>query len=282
MNDYKVSNKIDICMSLLIAYFLILSISFSYLNLGSEIENYIMVTLVMIVALASYYLSRTFVLVIILIIEFVYTSYNFLISVVSDVKIGAGVFFWIVIIPVTAFIVSFLSEEIKNLENNYTKIISYNEKYIKVDISTGLRNIGAFMEEMPVYINLYKRYNVHVSLILVRIKHGNRLVKIVGKEYFNKVLVKCSEELSDSLRFEDRKYILDDNTFAFIIISDKDGASIVKNRLKRSMGELSIGKEELYNDLNIEVQVGSYTINETIDDSMEFIERAEKELEYDV
>ena len=75
---------------------------------------------------------------------------------------------------------------------------------------------------------------------------------------------------------------MDDDTFAFIIISDKDGASIVKNRLKRSIGELSIGKEELYNDLNIEVQVGSYTINETIDDSMEFIERAEKELEYDV
>ncbi|MBS7130163.1 GGDEF domain-containing protein [Clostridium sp.] len=282
MNEYKANNKIDISISLLIAYFLILSISFSYLNLGSDIENYIMVTLVMIVALASYYLNRTFVLVIILIIDFVYTSYNFFISVVSDVKIGEGVFFWIVIIPVTAFIVSFLSEEINNLENSYTKIISYNEKFIKVDVSTGLRNISAFMEEMPVYIKLYKRYNVHVSLILVRIKYGNRILKIVGKEYFNKVLVKCSEELSDSLRFEDRKYIVDDDTFAFIIISDKDGASIVKNRLKKSIGELKMGKETLYNDLNIEVQIGSYTINESINDAMEFIERAEKELEYDV
>lgn len=282
MNEYKANNKIDISISLLIAYFLILSISFSYLNLGSDIENYIMVTLVMIVALASYYLNRTFVLVLILIIDFVYTSYNFFISVVSDVKIGEGVFFWIVIIPVTAFIVSFLSEEINNLENSYTRIISYNEKFIKVDVSTGLRNISAFMEEMPVYIKLYKRYNVHVSLILVRIKYGNRILKIVGKEYFNKVLVKCSEELSDSLRFEDRKYIVDDDTFAFIIISDKDGASIVKNRLKKSIGELKMGKETLYNDLNIEVQIGSYTINESINDAMEFIERAEKELEYDV
>nr|WP_304285429.1 diguanylate cyclase [Clostridium paraputrificum] len=282
MNEYKANSRIDISISLLIAYFLILSISFSYLNLGSDIENYIMVTLVMIVALASYYLNRTFVLVIILIIDFVYTSYNFFISVVSDVKIGEGVFFWIVIIPVTAFIVSFLSEEINNLENSYTKIISYNEKFIKVDVSTGLRNISAFMEEMPVYIKLYKRYNVHVSLILVRIKYGNRILKIVGKEYFNKVLVKCSEELSDSLRFEDRKYIVDDDTFAFIIISDKDGASIVKNRLKKSIGELKMGKETLYNDLNIEVQTGSYTINESINDAMEFIERAEKELEYDV
>lgn len=282
MNEYKANSRIDISISLLIAYFLILSISFSYLNLGSDIENYIMVTLVMIVALASYYLNRTFVLVIILIIDFVYTSYNFFISVVSDVKIGEGVFFWIVIIPVTAFIVSFLSEEINNLENSYTKIISYNEKFIKVDVSTGLRNISAFMEEMPVYIKLYKRYNVHVSLILVRIKYGNRILKIVGKEYFNKVFVKCSEELSDSLRFEDRKYIVDDDTFAFIIISDKDGASIVKNRLKKSIGELKMGKETLYNDLNIEVQIGSYTINESINDAMEFIERAEKELEYDV
>lgn len=282
MNEYKANSRIDISISLLIAYFLILSISFSYLNLGSDIENYIMVTLVMIVALASYYLNRTFVLVIILIIDFVYTSYNFFISVVSDVKIGEGVFFWIVIIPVTAFIVSFLSEEINNLENSYTKIISYNEKFIKVDVSTGLRNISAFMEEMPVYIKLYKRYNVHVSLILVRIKYGNRILKIVGKEYFNKVLVKCSEELSDYLRFEDRKYIVDDDTFAFIIISDKDGASIVKNRLKKSIGELKMGKETLYNDLNIEVQIGSYTINESINDAMEFIERAEKELEYDV
>ncbi|MFR3912203.1 MAG: GGDEF domain-containing protein, partial [Clostridium paraputrificum] len=161
MNDYKANNKIDISISLLIAYFLILSISFNYLNLGSDIKNYIMITLVMIVALASYYLSRTFVLVIILIIDFVYTSYNFLISVISNVKIEEEVFFWIVIIPVTALVVSFLSEEIKNLENNYAKIISYNEKFIKVDISTGLRNLSAFMEEMPVYIKLYKRYNVH-------------------------------------------------------------------------------------------------------------------------
>ena len=128
MNDYKANNKIDISISLLIAYFLILSISFNYLNLGSDIKNYIMITLVMIVALASYYLSRTFVLVIILIIDFVYTSYNFLISVISNVKIEEEVFFWIVIIPVTALVVSFLSEEIKNLENNYAKIISYNEK----------------------------------------------------------------------------------------------------------------------------------------------------------
>lgn len=134
MNDYKANNKIDISISLLIAYFLILSISFNYLNLGSDIKNYIMITLVMIVALASYYLSRTFVLVIILIIDFVYTSYNFLISVISNVKIEEEVFFWIVIIPVTALVVSFLSEEIKNLENNYAKIISYNEKFIKVDI----------------------------------------------------------------------------------------------------------------------------------------------------
>ncbi len=43
-----------------------------------------------------------------------------------------------------------------------------------------------------------------------------------------------------------------------------------------------MGKETLYNDLNIEVQIGSYTINESINDAMEFIERAEKELEYDV
>ena len=59
MNDYKVNNKIDISITLLIAYFLILSISFSYLNLGSDIKNYIMGTLVMIVALVSYYFSKT-------------------------------------------------------------------------------------------------------------------------------------------------------------------------------------------------------------------------------
>lgn len=282
MKEDRSNKKIDICISLLMAYFLILALSFSYLNLGSEVENYIMYTLVMIVGLSSYFLSRTFILVIILIIDFIYTSYNFYISVISDVKIEAGVFFWIIIIPITAIVVSFLSEEINNLQNNYEKIISENKKFIKVDVSTGLRNISSFMEEMPVYINLYKRYQVDVSLLLVRIKHGDRLVKIVGKEYFNKVLVKCSEELSDSLRFEDRKYIIYDDTFAFIIVSDKDGTNIVKSRLKKAIDELRIGKEDLYNDLNIQVQVGSYTIDDSIRDSIEFIERAEKELEYDV
>lgn len=282
MKANDLNRKIDLYITLIIAYFLILIISFSYFNLENSIENYIMITVVMIVALISYYLSKGVTLISILIIDFIYCTYNFYLSITKGGEIKIEVFYWVLIIPLTALLVALISSAINEQQERIRELSKENENYVMIDYNTGLRNLKAFMNEAPIYINLYRRYKVDVTLVLVRIKYSKRLTRIVGKDYFNKVLIRCSEVLKGSLRFEDGKYILDKNTFGFIIISDKNGSKIVKDRLRSSIEELKVGKADLYRNLNIEVEVGSYTTDEKVKDAMDLINFVEKELEYDV
>ncbi|MGL5085881.1 MAG: diguanylate cyclase domain-containing protein, partial [Clostridium sp.] len=168
------------------------------------------------------------------------------------------------------------------IQSKIKKLEDENEKYIMVDEATGIKNGSAFISEMPIYMNLHRRHKMPISLVLVKLKHSDKLARIVGKELFEEIIIKCSKELGDILRHEDAKYLIGKNTFAYILICDEDGALIVKNRMKEAVSEIKLGKEKLYKDLNVEVQMGIFTQNEQVTDTMSFINLAEKELEYDV
>lgn len=280
--DEALSKKIDLNITILIAYFMILAITFSYFELGENLENYFMVSLLMIVALISYYINNTVALIMSMVIDFLYCTYHFYLSFSTGKDLPQYVYYWIVFIPLTAIIISKLGHLIITIQDENLEMLKQTEELVMVDEATGIRNQKAFINELPIYMNLHKRYDMPITLVLVRLKHSKTLSRIVGKEFFSDVLAKCSEALSDSLRFEDRKYIVNENTFAYILISNKDGANIVKNRMKEAIKEVKLGKDKLYSDLNIEVEIGSYSQNEEVTDSLQFINLAEKELDYDV
>lgn len=281
-NDEKNNMKLDLYLTAVIGYFFMVCITFAYLEMGNKIGNYIMLTILMTIALVSYYLNKTTALVLAMIIDFVYCTYEFYVSITKGISTEGELLYWIILIPITAVLISGLSDKIMEIQYEVSKLAEEKEKYIMIDEATGIRNASAFLNELPMYVNLNKRYNIPITLILVRIKYSDKLVNIVGNEFFNKVLKSCSNSLKDTLRFEDRKYIMDKKTFAYIIVSNEEGALIVKNRMKEAVNHIKLSKGDLYSDLNIEVQMGSYTQDEKVTDSMSFINLAEKELDYDV
>lgn len=281
-NVKNVNKKLDLYMTVSIGYFLAICISFAYLELGNNIENYIMITILMITAIVSYYLNKTIALIMSMVIDFLFCTYKFLITLNSGVVLDSNLAYWLILIPITAVLISKLSELILKSQEKINVLEAQNKELIMIDDLTGLRNYSALINELPIYMNLHRRHNLQITLVLVRIKHSRRLTKIIGNEFFYEVQKKCSEVLTQSLRFEDRKYLIDKKTFAYILITDLKGATIVKNRMKEAIKQISIGKEVLYKDLNIEVQIGAYEQTKDIKDSMEFLTLAEKELDYDV
>lgn len=281
IEDYR--KKVDIFMTVFITYFFIICMSFEYTSVQSSYENYIMLTLVMIIALISYYTNVTFSLISVLAVDFVYSSYIFYRNIIKGISIDIKVYYWIIVIPITAVIVGILSQYILKLQIQLKKVNADNENLVMIDEATGIRNSSALFNEIPIYMSMSKRYELPVAIMLVRFKYSKKLKSIVGGDFFKNIIVKYSEIIEGSLRLEDRKYILNDaDTFVFILIADEKGCEIVKKRLKNNLEKVNLDESNVFKDLKLEAEVGYYNYNENIKDAMDFVAKAEKEIYYDV
>lgn len=281
LEDYR--KKIDIFMTLLITYFFIVCMSFQYIETQGSFENYIMLTLVMIVAIVSYYTNVTFSLIMVLISDFGYSSYRLYRNIVQGISVDVRVYYWVIIIPITAIVVSALSKYILELQIEAKNVNDQNKDLVMIDELTGIRNSSALYSEIPIYMSMSKRYNIPMAVMLVKFKYSRKLKSIVGTDFFKNIITECSGVLEESLRLEDRKYILnEDNSFAFILISDEKGCEIVKKRFKENVHRINVDKNNLFKGLKIEIQVGYQIYNKDIKDAMDFVAKAEMEIDYDV
>lgn len=274
--------RVDFYMNLLIAYFLILTMMVTLLDFKNSFENYIMLILLMIVGLISYYTNVTISLVTTLIIDFLYGTYNLYENIFLGKELNKQIYIWIILIPLTAVIISLVSRNILLIQNKVKELEDENEELIMINPLTGDRNMKAFNNEVPIYISMNRRYKIPMTIMIVRFKYAKRLKNIVGKDYFNNILVKSSEALGDSLRVEDRKYILDDNTFVYILLSDKEGSKVVEKRLKEKINNIEMNDNKFNKNINLEIQIGFYTYDGELDEPLDLLKAAEKELEYDV
>ena len=269
-------------MTLLIAYFFALCLSTKVLGLDNSFENYLMIELVMIIALVSYYSNITLALVVTLLTDFAYMSYKLYCNFTDNVKIDFNIYYWVILLPITALLVALVSKNIVMVQKENECLINENSKLVMIDEDTNIRNERALLIELPIYMKMSIRHKIPVTLFIVRIKFAEKLRSILGKEQYKDLLIQSSEVLEKSLREEDIKYIMDYRTFGFLTITDSDGAKIVKERFKENVNKFDFSKESFYKNVKLDIQIGYYTFDNSVNDPLEFIKLAEKELEYDI
>ncbi|GAA0076296.1 hypothetical protein UT300005_06740 [Clostridium sp. CTA-5] len=282
MNEVNVRKKVDFLITILIAYFFIICISFKVFQINESSENYIMLTVVMIIAVISYYVNVTLSLIFTLIIDFIYMSFKLYLSVSSNITIEFITYYWVIIIPITALIVSLLSRNILLLQDKAQTLEEENSRLVMIDQYTGIRNYRALMTELPIYINISKRYKLPLTLIMVKIKFADKLKRILGRKGYMELMVKACNVLTKGLREEDVKYIINESTLVFITITDENGAKIVKNRFRENINQMEFVDYSLYKNIKLDIQIGSYTLNESVTDSMTLLRLVEREVEYDI
>ncbi|NFF37622.1 GGDEF domain-containing protein, partial [Clostridium botulinum] len=183
---------------------------------------------------------------------------------------------------ITALIVSFMSKNIVLLQEKVISLEEENSRLIMIDESTGIRNDKAIIMELPIYMNISKRHNLPLTLIIVKVKFADKLKRILGRKKYLELLVQTCDIFKKALREEDVKYILDESTLAFITITNEDGAKVVKNRFRENINNADLIQYSLYKNIKLDIQMGSCTFDKSIKDSMEFLIKAEKEIEYDI
>lgn len=280
--EYSQRSKVDFYMNVLIAYFLILTIIITLVDFKSSFENYIMLTILMVIGIISYYFNVTVSLIATLIINFIYGTYSLYKNIFLEKSLNYTMYLWFALIPITAFIISLVSKNILLLQKRLKSLEDENEELIMIDSLTGDRNMKSFNNDIPIYISMNKRYDIPVTIMIIKVKHGERLKNIVGKDQYNKILITISELLNDSLRVEDRKYILNDDTFVYILLSDKEGTKVVERRLKEKIDNIDFKINKFNRNVHLEVQIGFYTYDGKLDKPLELLKAAERELEYDV
>lgn len=269
-------------MTLLIAYFFALCLSIKALGFDNSFENYLMIEFVMMIALISYYSNITLALVVTLVTDFAYMSYKLYFYFSNNVSVDINTYYWIILLPITAVLVSLVSRNIIILQKENESLINENSKLVMIDEDTNIRNQRALLIELPIYMRMSIRHKVPVTLFVVRIKFAEKLKSILGKEEYKALLIQASEVFEKSLREEDIKYLIDYRTFGFLTITDIDGAKVVKERFKENISKFDFSKESFYKNVRVDIQIGSYTFDNSIKDPLEFIKLAEKELEYDI
>ncbi|MGL4571548.1 MAG: GGDEF domain-containing protein [Clostridium sp.] len=283
MGSLDIRKRLDITVTILIAFFFSIGIIFNSLKFEKSFENYIMFLALIVIMVVSYYTTITLALILTLITEFAYISVKLYFSIGGLTTLNSSTYFWIVVIIVAALITSVLSKQIYELQKQLSDLKVKNDTLVMIDHKTGLRNTRAFMNEMPIYISMTKRHkDLPVTLMVVNIKYSDRLRKLIGDDKYEEILISVSSRIESLLRDEDRKYILNDSTFAYILIAPKEGAEIVKNRLKDDIRKIALDKNSMLGGINLEIQVGFETWSDKIQDATDFLNKAEAASEYDV
>lgn len=283
MQSLDIRKRVDLGITTLIIFLLGIGLIFKFLNIENRLENYIMLLILVVIMIISYYTNMALALLLTLIVDFTYISIKLFYAIGKGVSIPVSTYFWIIIIVIAAMITSYISKNILYLQKELTELKERNNKLIMIDHETGMRNARAFMNELPIYISMTKRRReIPVTVMIVNIKYSDRLKKLIGNKRYKDMLLTTSKITSSKLRDEDRKYILNEYTFAYILLSSSEGANIIKGRLKDEINKVTLDEDNVLGGINLEIQVGFKTWDEDIKNSLDFLRKAESEVEYDV
>ena len=89
--------------------------------------------------------------------------------------------------------------------------------------------------------------------------------------------------ISGCTRTDDQEFIIDpDGVFSIILITDKAGADIVKERIKNKVYGMDYKKITGELRINVELRIGVAEYDQSVSSPLELKELSDKDLEYDV
>lgn len=128
-----------------------------------------------------------------------------------------------------------------------------------------------------------KRHDFDLVVMMVKIMFFSELVSIYGEDKTNDVICLMVKNIEEVLRAEDKKYRLERDTFTFILPNtDIKGAEVIKDRLRKSLDQITLTTGQKQEKLNFNFKIGILLYDKKFDDVLEFKQKLEKELEYDV
>ncbi|WP_303868099.1 GGDEF domain-containing protein [Acetobacterium wieringae] len=284
-------NRDHVLSDLGIVFFLVLTfvtITFTAQDTDHYVQNLVMLNVTFLVILITYFSNITLGLVTNGVVIFFYISYTIFLVLVNGEPLTASSYFWVVLLPLYTYVVSLMTSRNQALQNRVTELEDENVSLSTVDPDTGLRNFRTLVSDAKIFIGMSKRGQIELSLMMIKFRHYKEIKRILGEERLPLFIRQMTEVMNRSLRAEDTLYLIEkeDITFGLFLITDTVGTKIVEKRIRDHMKT-----EEFYTitapyEVEIDLKIGVFHCDNCKNGEMvsplEFIEKARKEMEYDV
>jgi GGDEF domain-containing protein len=216
----------------------------------------------------------------------VYMGFKLYMSLFQSRPIEGSDFFWLLFPLYETGAMNLYIYRAAKIEEENGVLRARIEDLLLLDPITGLNNIKSMYMDLKTQTSIAQRAGCAFSLMIVSIKYYEELKKIMGQQKMNELTAAMGLKLSKLLRTGDRIYSIDSKgTFALALISDAEGAEIVKKRIKDMINTTEILPGDLTSQpFKLELRIGYLEYKHEIyqEDFLRFKKHVENELQYDV
>ncbi|NLG86867.1 MAG: diguanylate cyclase [Firmicutes bacterium] len=192
-------------------------------------------------------------------------------------------YFWLLVFPVVAYTFGRLGVLANEFSDIITDLRQEVKNLVRVDSLTGFNNKQKFYEDLYDEMRRAKRHDFDLAVAMVKVMYFSELVAMYGRDKADDIIRLMVKNIQQALRYEDKKYRLEADTVAFILPNtNKEGAEVVKERLRKSLDHITLFDGEKQERLNFNFKMGILSYDKKSDDVLAFKQRLEQELQYDV
>lgn len=215
----------------------------------------------------------------------IYTAYRLYLFLAYETEIPLISFVWIFlpILSVAAMYLFVSGNRKLELENDILR--EQVEELVMVNPLTKLYNLRSLYHDLYIQVSYAERNKLPLSLMIIVLKYESELKSILSRQNYERVIQRLAQIVSDTVRVEDKTYSTDHKgSLAIIMTCDKEGSEIAMGRLRSRISERDAFSDIADHAIKIEVKMASmeYSREEFGDDMMQFKQRVEYELQYDV
>lgn len=247
-------------------------------------ENIIMFVIVTIIVLFAVNQFHYIAIVLSGIQIVVFTIYKLFVAQASMEKINWQAYLWVFIPVLMTTSLLLLLKTNGQMEKLVMLIQNQVADMALVNTLTGLYNLKALYIDLERQISYAERRNEKICLMLLELRYGPELRSALSKAEYEGIIQRVAHIVEDSIRLEDRCYTIDDEGGVGIIVNcDRDGANIVKNRIKNKAHDVTTFEGITNRALKIDLRIAFLEYDkEVIHNAIEFKQKTENEMQYDV
>lgn len=249
------------------------------------VQNIIILNIAFLLALVTYFTTVTAGLTLNLAFIFIYGLFVVYQTVSRGETIGVSTYFWLIMVPLITVMMWIFTSSSRELQAENERLKKATANLATVDENTDLRNSVAFQKDASLFTGISTRYSIPLTLLVVKVKYWSEIRRLIPEEQLSEAIYDVSQLSQSSIRTNDALYLLDkdDATWGLLLFTDHEGAKIVIERIKLKLQQLNENEFSGKYKVNLGLKIGAVQYEAaTIENPLDFIVQAKKQLEYDV
>lgn len=286
MNKKEISGKTlqDVGICIMLFAFLLSALLFAATQ-EQYLEGILMLSGMLVAVLFACFRLTSFAIVIASLEVVAFITYKIYLMMVVHDEVVTLSFGWIILVAMAVVGSIMFVNGLKKLQLENQVLKQQVEELVMIDPLTGFYNLRSMFMDTQTQISYAERNGKAISLMIIKLRYLKELKSVLKKNQFNEVLIRLSKLVFDTVRLEDRVYVIDgDGSLGVLLTCDRAGARLVEGRLRGKLDNPAVFDEIAPSQLRVEVKIGclQYNKEEFQRDVKLFKERVEEEVEYDI